>query len=58
MDHIKEEDNAIKQEENDNTYIPEGLLPSLDIDVPVGFECDEWNALTEVINTAVYHSIC
>jgi hypothetical protein len=37
---------------------PEGLLPPKDIAIPVNFERDEWEALTEVIITVFYHAGC
>jgi hypothetical protein len=46
---------AIKQEP---VVLPEGLLPSLEIEVPQGFERDEWEELTEVITTVINNSIC
>jgi hypothetical protein len=46
---------SIKQERFGS---PEGLLPSLEIEVPQGFEREEWEKLTEVIITFIYNSIC
>jgi hypothetical protein len=34
---------------------PEGIQPSLDVQVPENFEREEWVNLTDVIITALYH---
>jgi hypothetical protein len=46
---------AIKQEHVD---FPEGLLPSPEIEIPLGFAREEWEELTDVITTVIYNSIC
>jgi hypothetical protein len=46
---------TIKQEHIDS---PEGLLPHLKVEVPLGFEREEWEKLTEVINTVIYNRVC
>lgn len=38
--------------------VPEGLVPAIKLEPPPGFEQDEWEQLTDVIITAIYHSLC
>lgn len=38
--------------------VPEGLVPRTPTQVPLGFERDEWEKLTEVIIIVNYNSLC
>ena len=38
--------------------VPEGLVPAIKLEPPPRFEQDEWEQLTDVIITAIYHSLC
>jgi hypothetical protein len=48
----------VQEPESDYPDGPEGLLPLLELDVPQGFERDEWEQLTEVLITFLYNSAC
>lgn len=46
----------VKTESIEGGFEPEGLLPPAEVQVPVNFDEKEWEELTQVIITAVYHA--